>query len=304
LQFLTSPPLNNEAELKSASIEFYDLLIKPVEAVLDRKKQLCIVPDKALNYLPYGAFVSSSSGNYVADEFVLTRSPSATLFIISSENARNRTADVAENLLIVGNPRFDRAAFPMLADLPSAKRESEEIARLYNAPPPFTEDKALKSRVVTEMETADVIHLALHAVVNEHSPLRSKLVFASDRSSAGADTLELSEIYKLHLPQTRLVVLSACQSGAGHYYDGEGMIGISRPFIAKGVPLVVASLWPVDTGATAQLMINFHKSRKSGHSTADALALAQQAMLHGSDSRYRHPYFWAPFVTVGGYARF
>jgi CHAT domain-containing protein len=304
LQLLTSPPLNNEAELKSASIEFYDLLIKPVEAALDRNKQLCIVPDKALNYLPFGAFVSSSSGKYVADEFVLTRSPSATLFIISSESARDRNAPVAENLLIVGNPRFDRAAFPMLADLPSAKRESEEIARLYNAPPPFTEDKALKSRVVTEMETADVIHLALHAVVNEHSPLRSKLVFASDRSSAGADTLELSEIYKLHLPQTRLVVLSACQSGAGHYYDGEGMIGISRPFIAKGVPLVVASLWPVDTGATAQLMINFHKSRKSGHSTADALALAQQAMLHGSDSRYRHPYFWAPFVTVGGYARF
>jgi len=68
---------------------------------------------------------------------------------------------------------------------------------------------------------------------------------------------------------------------------------------------VVASLWPVDSEATAALMINFHKSRKkSGLSTADALALAQQAMLHGSDSRYRHPYFWAPFVAVGGYARF
>ncbi len=304
LQLLTSPSLNNEAELKRASVEFYDLLIKPVETALDRKKQLCIVPDKALNYLPYGAFVSSSSGKYVAEEFVLTRSPSATLFILSSESARDRNTPVAESLLIVGNPRFDRAAFPMLADLPSAKRESEEIARLYNAPSPLTGDRALKSRVVPDMEKADVIHLALHAVVNDHSPLRSKLLFANDRSSEGADTLEISEIYKLRLPQTRLVVLSACQSGAGRYYDGEGTIGISRPFIAKGVPLVVASLWPVDSDATAQLMINFHQSRKSGRSTADALALAQQAMLHGTDSRYRHPYFWAPFVTVGGYARF
>ena len=192
----------------------------------------------------------------------------------------------------------------MLADMPSAKRESEEIARLYNAPSLFTEERALKSRVVTEMERADVVHLAQHAVVNEHSPLRSKLVFANDRSSEGADTLEIDEIYKLRLPQTRLVVLSACQSGAGRYYDGEGMIGISRPFIAKGVPLVVASLWPVDSGATAALMTNFHKNRQSGLSTADALAAAQQAMLHGSDSRYRHPFFWAPFVTVGGYAQF
>ncbi len=199
LQILTSPSLDNEAELKRASVEFYDLLIKPVEAALDRKKQLCIVPDKALNYLPYGAFVSSSSGKYVAEEFVLTRSPSATLFIISSESARDRNIPVGENLLIVGNPRFDRGAFPTLADLPSAKRESEEIARLYNAPSLFTEHKALKSRVVTEMEKADVIHLALHAVVNEHSPLRSKLVFANDRSSEGADTLEISEIYKLPL---------------------------------------------------------------------------------------------------------
>lgn len=197
------------------------------------------------------------------------------------------------------------AAYPMLSDLPSAKKESEEVARIYHSSPPFTNDRAVKNRVVAEMEKANVIHWALHAVVNEHSPLHSKLLFAKDGSSAGgADTLEISEIYKLHLPHTKLVVLSACQSGAGPYYDGEGTIGISRPFIAKGVPLVVASLWPVDSDATSELMISFHKNRKSGVSTADALARAQRAMLNDSDTRYRHPYYWAPFVTIGGYAQF
>ncbi len=305
LQLLTSPSPDHEEELKRASMEFYDLLIKPVEGTLDRNKQLGIVPDKALNYLPYGAFVSSSSGKYLADEYVLTRAPSSTLFIFSSERARDSNAATAENLLSVGNPNFDRLEFPTLADLPSAKKEAEEIARLYNSQAPFTGNKATRGRVVAEMENADVIHLALHAVVNEHSPLRSKLVFANDKSSEEPDTLEIGELDDLRLPHTRLVVLSACQSGAGRYYDGEGTIGISRPFIAKGVPLVVASLWPVDSDATAKLMIAFHKNRKTrGDSTAEALAFAQRALIADSDKRFRHPFYWAPFVTIGGYASF
>jgi CHAT domain-containing protein len=100
-------------------------------------------------------------------------------------------------------------------------------------------------------------------------------------------------------------VLSACQSGAERYYSGEGMISISRSFIAKGVPLVVASLWPVDSNATAELMISFHKGRKASHlSTAEALSLAQREMLGNPENPYRQPYYWASFILIGGYARF
>jgi len=98
---------------------------------------------------------------------VLTRAPSSTLFIVSSENARQRDTGTAETLLSVGNPRFDQASFPTLADLPSAKKEADEVARLYNSSSLLTGVKAVKSRVVAEMEKADVIHLALHAVIDE-----------------------------------------------------------------------------------------------------------------------------------------
>jgi CHAT domain-containing protein len=308
LQFLSRPPADNEEEVAHASADFYDLLIGPVESALDRNKQLCIIPDKSLNYLPFGAFISRSSEKYLTQEYILTRAPSSTLFIISSENARSKDTTVDERLLSVGNPRFDHKAFPELDDLPWAKLEAEKVAAYYNSSP-ITDDKASKRRVVDEMERADVIHLALHAIINEQSPLRSKLLFAKEGSSESGssedDILQADEIYKLRLPQTRLVVLSACQTGAGHYYDGEGMISISRPFIAKGVPLVVASLWPVDSNATAELMISFHKNRKSGgRSTAEALSLAQREMLGNPDNRYRYPYYWASFITIGGYARF
>ncbi|HEY3578890.1 MAG TPA: CHAT domain-containing protein [Pyrinomonadaceae bacterium] len=309
LQLLSAPPVNNEAEVAAAGAEFYDLLIKPAEGELDRHKQLCLIPDKSLNDLPFAAFVSRASGKSLVEDYVLTRAPSATVFMVSTDNAQRSDSVVDEQLLSVGNPRFDHAAFPMLGDLSSSKREAEEIARLYNSQPAIVEQNATKNRVVAEMAKANVVHLAMHAVVDEHSPLRSKLVFAKDELSQNispdAATLSIGEIDGISMPDARLVVLSACQSAAGRYYDGEGVIGISRPFIAKGVPLVVASLWPVDSDATAELMIAFHRNRKrAAHSTAEALALAQRAMLGGPDPRYRHPYYWAPFVTIGGYARF
>lgn len=306
LQLISTPSTESDEQLRNLSSELYDLLIEPAAGALDRNKQLCIVPDKSLNYLPYAALMSRSSGKYLTEEYVLNQAPSATLFVLSYEKARDKEATLPEKVLSVGNPRFDRQMFPTLGDLPDAKREADEIASYYNTSA-ITGDKALKGRIVNEMEKADVIHLALHAVVNEQSPLRSKLILASDNLSDLPDnsTLQLSEISKIAMPKTRLVVLSACETGFGRYYDGEGMVGISRPFIGQGVPLVVASLWPVDSEATAELMTSFHRNRVKEHNTtALALSVAQRQMLNGSDTRHRNPYYWASFVTIGGYARF
>ncbi|HEV2915077.1 MAG TPA: CHAT domain-containing protein [Pyrinomonadaceae bacterium] len=309
---LVSRPLENMDELSRASADLYDLLIGPVESALDRNKQLCIVPDKVLNYLPYSALLSRSSAKYLTQSYTLTFAPSSNIFIVCSRNARRKEGNNPERLLSVGNPSFDHRAFPALVDLPAAEREVEGIAAYYNSPPVITGDRAIKRRVKNEMERADVIHLALHSVVDEQSPLHSKLLLASVSSSSSTEgpsaedgILQAYEIYRLRLPQTRLVVLSACQTGAERYYGGEGMISISRPFIAVGVPLVVASLWPVDSGATGELMVDFHKHRKwDGLSTADALRSAQQDMLDHPEERYRHPYYWASFIAIGGYARF
>jgi CHAT domain-containing protein len=100
-------------------------------------------------------------------------------------------------------------------------------------------------------------------------------------------------------------VLSACRSGVERYYKGEGMIGMSRAFLAAGVPLVSASLWPVDSEATSRLMILFHKHRKTdGLSTAEALRRAQLEMSKDPSQQFRHPSNWASFILIGGYADF
>jgi CHAT domain-containing protein/Flp pilus assembly protein TadD len=108
--------------------------------------------------------------------------------------------------------------------------------------------------------------------------------------------LYFNELYGMTLPRTKLVVLSACQSGLGQYYRGEGMVSLVRPLLAAGVPTVVVSLWPVDSQPTSELMIEFHKLRKeSGLRAADALRRAQLDLARS----HMHPYYWAPFIVVG-----
>jgi len=81
------------------------------------------------------------------------------------------------------------------------------------------------------------------------------------------------------------------------------MASLARAFIGAGVPMVVASLWPVDSAATEKLMVLFHKERRHNRS-ALALATAQRAMLHSSEHRFQRPYYWAAFSLNGGYAEF
>jgi CHAT domain-containing protein len=71
------------------------------------------------------------------------------------------------------------------------------------------------------------------------------------------------------------------------------------------VPVVVASLWAVDSDSTKELMVNFHRlRRRGGLPAAEALREAQLEMLRGPDQSFRQPYHWAPFIAIGGHTRF
>lgn len=305
LRLCLSVSKNDASEFRRASVYLHDLLIKPVDDRLDGSKRLCIVPDKALNYIPFGALISESSGRYFIEERSFVLSPSASIFIASSEIALGKGAQRVETLCCVGDPRYDTASFPNLGSLRFADDEAREVARLYKCSGPLIGGAATESRVTAEMEKTDVIHLATHARADEWYPLRSMLLLAREADGRGPlsdGVLQAYEIYKLNLERARLVVLSACQTAVEKFYGGEGMIGLSRAFTAKRIPLVVASLWPVETESTADLMIAFHRHRKagSGMTTVEALRSAQRDMIKAGV----RPYYWAAFVVVGGDASF
>lgn len=307
---LASSQSAREDELTSHGKNLYEILVQPIESLLDSGNEICIVPDKILSYLPFASLISPSSGEYFLQKYRLLLSPSSTIFVASTRIAREKQQTVEEKLLSVGNPRFDRRAFPAFPDLPSAAEEAMQVAAFYKAPKYLIGEEARIETVKSEIALADVFHLAAHSSLDERFPLRSKLLLAgSDRQDGETEkadgALYAHEIYGLKLPRTRLAVLSGCETGAERYYGGEGMISLARPFIAARVPLVVASLWSVDSDLTRELMVSFQKFRKvHGYSTVDALRKAQLEMLSGLDVHRRRPYYWAPFVVIGGHAEF
>lgn len=299
-----------EAATTAAARELYGLLVAPVESALRADAQLCVVADKSLHNLPFAALVSPATGRYLVEEHTLLNAPSASVFVVVSEAARAKPRGMGETLLSVGDPDFDREKFRDLPALPSAEREAREVAALYGARP-LLGARAAEEEVTRGMREAEVIQLASHYVIDAGTPMRSRLLLARAGHAAAGEgeaddgVLQAFEVYRLKLPRARLVVLSACRTGGDRVYRGEGAVGIARPFIAAGVPLVVASLWPAESGPTSDLMIGFHRHRKlDGLPTAEAFRRAQLDMLSGADPRNRLPKHWAAFTITGGYADF
>ncbi|MEK6285527.1 MAG: CHAT domain-containing protein [Acidobacteriota bacterium] len=307
LSNLQNPVMEDPTETERLARELFAGLIKPIEEFLGDCDRLIIVPDKILNRVPWDALVSPS-GRFLIKDYEVTPVPSASLFVLCSElAAENKVESPDERILSVGDPSFDETAFPELKRMDSAVREAEKVAAFYGGRP-LVGAAAKKPAIREALTHVDVAHFALHCVIDERSPMRSSLVLAKPTGDgvAGRDgELRAIDICGLTLRRIRLVVLSACSTAGEQYYRGEGMIGLARAFLAAKVPLVVGSLWPVDSEASADLMIRFHQNRKEHQQpTAGALRSAKLGMLEGSDVTYRHPYYWAAFQLTGGQASF
>jgi CHAT domain-containing protein len=144
-----------------------------------------------------------------------------------------------------------------------------------------------------------IIHFATHGVLDRDNPELSAIVLSLvDRQGRPQDGyLRLHDIYNLNLP-AELVVLSACDTGLGKEFKGEGLIGLTRGFMYAGAARVMASLWKVEDEPTAKLMRHFYRHMlKDGLPPAAALRQAQIALWQ--DAEWRAPYFWAAFVIQG-----
>lgn len=294
-----SSPVSAQEDLKKQGKELFDLLIGPVEALLDPQKQVNIIPDKVLNLLPFDALVTSST-NFLVQDYRLSYAPSSSVLALASDRIGAMDSNEKEKILAVGNPRFDQQRYSFLSDLKDAVGEARQIRDAYDYGRVLVGPTATKQNILYEMLKSDVVHLALHSIEEPQAEMHSKLILAKEQNGT-SDVMEAAEIYELYLPRTRLVVLSACQTGTGRYYKGEGTFSLARAFLVSGVPEIVASLWPVDSEATARLMINFHQIRKQQHlPTAEALRQSQLKMIVGTEQRFRHPYYWAAFSVFGG----
>ena len=106
--------------------------------------------------------------------------------------------------------------------------------------------------------------------------------------------------------RANLVTLSACDTalGSGYFSEvpaGDDFVGLTQAFLSAGSSSVLATLWEVNDRSTLEFMTGFYQHLPGGEGST-ALAMVQRRMLAGP-ARYRHPYFWAPFVLVGSNRR-
>lgn len=134
----------------------------------------------------------------------------------------------------------------------------------------------------------------------ENPLLRSGLVFAGvNRGASGSDdgVLTALEASQLDLTGTKLVVLSACQTGVGEARSGDGVYGLRRALVMAGSETQVMSLWNVNDAATRELMVAYYGKLLEGSGRGEAMRQVQLTML--KDPRWAHPYYWATFIVSG-----
>jgi CHAT domain-containing protein len=137
----------------------------------------------------------------------------------------------------------------------------------------------------------------------ENPLLRSGLALAgANQGKSGDDDGLLSalEVAGLDLWGTKLVVLSACDTGVGELRKGEGVQGLRRALVLAGSESQVISLWPVSDVRAKEFMTDYYTALRQGAGRSDGLRQVQLRMLR---SKYRqHPFYWAAFIQSGEWA--
>jgi CHAT domain-containing protein len=295
--------------------ELYDLLLAPAAAQLRGKTRLVIVPDGPLWEVPFQALLTPRD-RYLADDHTVFYVPSLTVLQQMMQPRQDRVPRPAKpTLLALGNPSLgQRAVAPgsarmaddTLEPLPEAERQVQALQGMYGSSggKSYLGADAREGRFKSEAANYTILHLATHGMVDNRAPMYSSLVFAQTTQTDGEDgLLEAWELMTLDL-KADVVVLSACETARGRISHGEGMIGLTWALFVAGAPTTVVSQWKVRSDSTADLMIAFHRrlrarlARSPGQRDL-AGALRMAALEIKRDPRYRHPFYWAPFVVIG-----
>ena len=141
----------------------------------------------------------------------------------------------------------------------------------------------------------NILHLATHSTIDPEDSKKSKIILQPDTKEDGILTID--EILTLKL-QADLVSLSSCQTGLGHYVQGEGVMSFCRSFFYAGTQSLLVSMWKVPDQPTAALMSDFYKRLyKKDFNKIGSLREAKLKLTKKAD--YADPYNWASFVLLG-----
>jgi CHAT domain-containing protein len=296
-------------------------LVDPIRSAIAGVGRLNVVPDAALNALPFEAlllgapeaggaaeaidatepapalYAAMQRRRFFGDEVAIVYLPAASLL-----NRRSAARSSGPNAL-----RRELMAIGGGAEGP--RRSASEVERIGRLRPGATlrVGAAATERCFKELGPSHrLLHVSAHGAVDAAAPLLSSLRLAPDPDGREDGDLHAYEVLPLRL-SCDLVTLSACESGLGKVYAGEGVLGMARAFLRAGARSALVSLWRVNDESTARFMEHFYKLVLTGVPPAEAVQRAKQELRResirtadGREISLAHPFFWAPFVLVDG----
>lgn len=321
---------------KPPARSLHQLLIEPLHAATAGKTRWIISPDGILNLLPFSTFIDANGQallrtheiTYVGSgrELLQPPAPKAPFSAVAFADPIYTIPDSADPSILnfaplPGTAEEARAIQAIIPAIKShLKGQANEVALksvqaptiLHIATHGFFLDSApggegsrglKRKQPPGDPEQANKTSGAgrLSFRLEENPLIRSGLAFSgANQLTGGRDedgVLTALEASRLNLQGTRLIVLSACETGVGEVMNGEGVFGLRRAFQLAGAKSQVLSLWKVDDRATAQLMADFYKQLSKG--TGKSTALHNAATAIANDTKYAHPNYWAAFILSG-----
>ena len=202
---------------------------------------------------------------------------------------------------LAGTAQEARAIHALLPDLTLLTRGQATKAALGRLDAPSILHIASHGFFLRDAPTASATSATARGTAAEvpitNPLLRSGLALAGANVDKSTSVLTALEASNLNLWGTKLVTLSACDTGVGQVRNGEGVYGLRRSFVLAGAETLVMSLWPISDYVTREVMTRYYTGLTGGLGRGDALRRAQLAML--SRQNRRHPFYWASFIQAG-----
>jgi CHAT domain-containing protein len=313
----------------------FDLTMAKITPALGNATEILIAPDGALNVVPFSALVDAkgdfllksynftylTSGRDLMRLSVRTKSQGGGVMFADPSFDATQKAPQKGDAQTRGRRSSDLASL-MWPPLPGTAKEADEVEKKMKLKV-YRKDQATET-ALKQVRGPRVLHLATHgfflpdepppkikegesraatpaaAPMQENPLLRSGLAFAgANKLESGADDgiLTAMEATGLDLWGTKLVVLSACETGVGKVTNGDGVYGLRRALVIAGAESLVMSLWQVDDEATKELMVGYYA--KLGANKPRSTALRETQLEIAGRKGYAHPFYWASFVPAG-----
>jgi len=305
-----------------------DLNLIPFEALVDEHRKF-LVERYSISYLTTGRDLlrlqnrrTSHSAPMVVANPLFGESPSAAL--VAQADARRSITNA------------DSLAQIYFAPLPATEQEARAIQVSFPNAQVVTGSAATKA-ALQQVDAPEILHIATHGFFLEDTvdPTATKAEeksrsTASTKASAASTVPDLGtqnpllraglalsganitkdgnadgiltglEAANLNLWGTKLVTLSACETGVGKVQGGEGVYGLRRAFFLAGTETLVMSLWEVSDRVTRDMMTSYYAGLHRGLGRGEALRQAELEMLKRKDRQ--HPFYWASFIQAGEWA--